>query len=116
MGRITDKQAERAMRLLAEACGAKLLDDVMARSKRGLAEPKREGAWLLDHNSAYGGYVIAAITASSPPREGEDPTQFYTAETHPLWEERCSGQEFVDRCHAARQAIAYKARKRRGRA
>lgn len=90
MTRVTRKDAERAYNRLREALGK---DD--AYSIR-IHDPAREGAWLLDYNPAYGGYVIAEIVADSPPREGEDRPQGYTAESRPFGHERKSAREFVD--------------------
>jgi hypothetical protein len=98
--RYTRKNAEAAFAALAEACGATLLDPAWP-----ITDARRDGAWLLDHNSTYGGYVIRAICPSSPPRPGEDRPQTYTAETTPLRDERLSTGEFVRSCWTAVRAI-----------
>jgi hypothetical protein len=97
--RYTRKNAEAAFEALAEACGAVVLDYSWP-----ITDERRDGAWTLDHNSTYGGYVISAICPSSPPQDPHDP-QTYTAETTPLRDERLSTGEFVRSCWTAVRAI-----------
>jgi hypothetical protein len=82
--RFTRKDAQRAFERLAEAVGATIADPTWA-----IDDPRREGAWLLDHG--YGGYVVAAYTKSSS-IAGEPQT--YTAETHPLGDGHMPAREF----------------------
>ncbi len=94
--RYTRKDAGRAFERLREAKGARLASDY------GIYDPEREGAWALDHNATYGGYVVVEIIASSPPRKGEDRQQSYTAEHHPLGNARLPAREF---CYAVNFAL-----------
>lgn len=94
--RYTSKHAQSAFERLADAVGATIADPAWK-----IADPRREGAWILDHNSVYGGYVIAAYVAGSPPYAGDDRPQTYTAETHPLGSERYSAREFCERVNFA---------------
>ncbi len=53
---------------------------------------KELGAWSLDHNSVYGGYVIRALR----PTGGED---------EPMGSERCKAGEMVAKMNFAMRAI-----------
>lgn len=100
--RYTKRDAEGAFNRLREALEKPLASDF------GIHDPQREGAWLLDHNSVYGGYVIAEIVADSPPRPGEDRPQAYTAENRPFGHERRTAREFVDFVSAVMRGMALK--------
>jgi hypothetical protein len=97
--RYTSRDARNAFEHLAETMGVRIVDPSWK-----ITDPRREGAWLLDHNGVYGGYVIAALVKSSPPRDGSPQT--YTAETHPLDSYRRSAREFSQMCHFAARAVA----------
>lgn len=101
MSRYTKSDAHAAFTTLAEAAGATILDPSWK-----ITDPRRDGAWLLDHNGTYGGYVIAAICPSSPPSDPTQP-QTYTAKTHPLGNERYATREFTQRCWFAVRAIVF---------
>lgn len=102
--RYTHRNAVAAFEALAETVGAPLASDYP-----DIHDARRNGAWLLDRNHTYGGYVIAAHVPDSPPRPGDDRPQAYTAETHPLGSERRSTRDFVTGCWLAVRAIgAYK--------
>lgn len=107
MSRVTRSMVESAFERLADASGARILDPSWK-----ITDKRRDGAWKLDHNGVYGGYVIAAICPSSPPREGEG-KQTYTAETMPLGYERKSAAEFFDACNFACRALAFRKSSRR---
>lgn len=98
--RYTTKHAESAFAALADAIGATVAD-----SSWGISDPRRDGAWFLDHNATYGGYVIRAYVPSSPPRDGDDRPQSYTAETSPLDDRRRSAREFCETAWFAVRAI-----------
>jgi hypothetical protein len=98
--RYTRRDAVAAFEHLAESVGATIADPSWP-----ITDPRREGAWLLDHNGVYGGYVIAAYVKSSPPRAGEDREQAYTAQTHPLTDYRMPAREFSRMCHFAARAV-----------
>ncbi len=85
----TRRDAEGAFRRLADANGATIADPSW-----GIHDTRREGAWILDHNATYGGYVIGAYCADSPPRD--DRPQAYTAVTHPFGDDRRTAREFCD--------------------
>jgi hypothetical protein len=97
--RYTKRDAERAFEHLAETMGVRIVDPSWK-----ITDPRREGAWLLDHNGVYGGYVIAALVKDSPPRDGRP--QAYTAQTHPLTDYRQSARDFSQMCHFAARAVA----------
>jgi hypothetical protein len=105
--RYTKRDAERAFEALAEACGATVLDYSWP-----ITDERRDGAWKLDHNGVYGGYVIAAILPSSPPHD--DSPQTYTAETHPLDSMRRPAREFAQTCWMATRAIGFARTHRNG--
>lgn len=88
--RYTTKNAEAAFERLAAALGkstAKTGGPIWARiGDRNVA---RVGAWLLDHNSIYGGFVVAEIV-----NEGG-------GESHPLGERRMSAREFCEAVYLA---------------
>lgn len=101
--RYTKRDAERAFERLAEAVGATLAD-----SAWGIHDPRRDGAWFLDRNPVYGGYVVAAYVRDSAGREGDDRLQAYTAQTHPLGMMRRSPREFCDAVNFALHVKAFK--------
>lgn len=91
--RVTRTEIERAFEILTDALGKELAfrsDDVRDAEGRWRAPV---GAWLLDHNSAYGGYVIREYV-----NEGGGVTE-------PLGSRRRTGREFVDVCRFALAAI-----------
>jgi hypothetical protein len=97
--RYTKKDARAAFERLAAAAGATIAD-----SSWSIDDPRREGAWILDHNGTYGGYVIAAyVKSSSTPGK----PQTFTAETHPLDMRRRPAREFAETCHYAARAIEF---------
>lgn len=87
--RVTFKDAERAFLRLCEAKGKTLAREYP------IHDPAREGTWELDYNPTYGGIVIQEIVADSPPRDGDDRPQAYTAVTCPMGYERRTPREFV---------------------
>lgn len=89
--RYTRRDAEAAFKRLAAANGATIADPSW-----GIHDPRREGAWTLDHNSVYGGYVIHAYCADSPPEPGSGRKQAYTAVTCPMGHDRRTAREFCD--------------------
>jgi hypothetical protein len=97
--RYSEQDARNAFEHLAETMGVRVAD-----RSWDIHDPRREGAWILDHNGAYGGYVIAAYVKDSPPRDGRP--QAYTAQTHPLTSYRQSAREFSMSCHLAARAVA----------
>lgn len=99
--RYTTRDAQAAFETLAAIAGARVLDSAWK-----ITDKRRDGAWKLDHNGVYGGYVIAAICPSSPPSDPTQP-QTYTAETHPLGDGRYSAREFCGRCWFASRAIGF---------
>jgi hypothetical protein len=106
--RYTSRDARAAFEHLASVAGATIADPSWK-----ITDPRRDGAWILDHNGVYGGYVIAAYVPSSPPTDGRPQT--YTAETHPLGEGRFSARDFCNRCHFAARAIGFAKRPARER-
>jgi hypothetical protein len=99
--RYTKRDARNAFEHLAETMGVRVADPAWP-----ISDPRREGAWILDHNGVYGGYVIAAYVPDSPPRPGDDRPQAYTAQTHPLTDYRQSARDFSQMCHFAARAVA----------
>jgi hypothetical protein len=97
--RYTKQDARNAFEHLAETMGVRVAD-----RSWDIHDPRREGAWILDHNGVYGGYVIAAYVADSPSRDGRP--QAYTAQTHPLTDYRQSARDFAQMCHFAARAVA----------
>jgi hypothetical protein len=106
--RYTRRDVEELTLRLALATGNRIAD-----ADWKITDRRREGAWFIDHNSVYGGYVIAAYVASSPPREGDDRPQSYTAQTHPLGDARRSAREFCEAAHFALRALGAQKRRRR---
>lgn len=106
--RYTRRDAESAFQRLADAVGAKIADPAWK-----ITDKRREGAWILDHNSVYGGYVIEAYVPDSPPHD--DRPQAYTAVTQPFGYERRSAREFAGACHFAARAVEASRGKRRRR-
>jgi hypothetical protein len=98
--RYTKRDAVKAFEQLAEAVGATIADPSWK-----LTDPRREGAWVLDHNGAYGGYVVEAYVADSPPRDGRE--QAYTAVTCPLGYERRSARQFCEHVNSVTRAMDY---------
>jgi hypothetical protein len=96
--RYTRRDAEAAFERLAAAVGAKIADPSWK-----LTDRRRLGAWILDHNSVYGGYVIEAYVSDSPPRD--ERKQAYTAVTRPMGDTRRNARDFADACHFAARAI-----------
>lgn len=90
--RITRAQCASVLESLATVCGATMADPSWP-----ITDARRDGAWFLDYASCYGGYVVRAYAASSPV---EHRPQTYTAESEPLWMERCNARQFFDRCVA----------------
>lgn len=91
--RVTRAHAEAAFVRLAERYGATVAEQAWA-----IDDPRREGAWFLDHNGAYGGYEVRAYCASSPPARGqlgEYQPQCYTAEDVVFSGGRRSARDFV---------------------
>jgi hypothetical protein len=92
--RYTKRDAEAAFTRLREAAGKRYAYDFPIHDRQ------REGAWALDYNSAYGGYEIVEIVADSPPRDGDDRPQAYTAHSVVSGRRR-TAREFVEWCNAA---------------
>ncbi len=59
-------------------------------------DPFRVGAWTLDHNATYGGFVIAEIVNE------------HGGETRPFGDRRMSAREFVQSVDFALRAIEVK--------
>lgn len=73
MTRYTRKDAERALGRMAERKGWTLADDSWS-----IHDPRREGSVFL--YNPHGSYVVVAeYVADSPPRDGDDRPQAYTA-------------------------------------
>jgi hypothetical protein len=98
--RFTRKDARRAFERLAEATGATIADPTWA-----IDDPRREGAWTLDYNGVYGGFVICAYVKSTT-IEGH--AQTYTAITNPLGMERRPAREFWYTVHFAIRVLELK--------
>jgi hypothetical protein len=99
MERYTRRDTEMAFARLADAVGAKIADPAWK-----ITDKRRLGAWTLDHNGVYGGYVIAAYVSDS--HYSDDPRpQTYTAETHPMGDRRHNARDFAQMCHFAARAI-----------
>lgn len=96
--RYTRNDAVAAFERLADAVGAKIADSTWK-----ITDRRRLGAWSLDHNGVYGGYVIQAYVADSTPADGRP--QAYTAVTLPMGERRQSARDFAQACHFAVRAI-----------
>lgn len=95
MDRYTTKNAEAAFERLAGKLGkstAKSGGPIWTR--QGDRNVARVGAWALDHNSIYGGFVIVEIV-----NEGG-------GESHPLGERRRPAREFCDVVYFAERALA----------
>lgn len=92
--RISRADLARMLETVAELAGATLADDAWP-----ITDPRRDGAWFLSHNSAYGGWDVRCYRPS-----GENT---FTAEGFPLWEDRCSARMMHDRLHAAAHALRY---------
>lgn len=97
MERYTRRDAEQAFERLADAVGAKVADPAWKTTDK-----RRLGAWTLDHNSVYGGYVIEAFVADTPRDDGH---QAYTAVTRPMGDYRHTARDFAQMCHFAVRAI-----------
>ncbi len=94
MDHYTRRDALAAFKRLADAKHATIADPSWA-----ISDPRRDGAWFLDHNATYGGYVIIAYMPSLPPRKGEEQLQNYTAEACPMGYERQPARQFVEMCN-----------------
>lgn len=94
MERITHKHAERAFEILATEMGKQYSPKTPAWTQRKDGTNKATvGVWMLDHNSTYGGYVIAEMS-------NED-----GGENSPLGDTRMGAREFVQACHMAARAV-----------
>jgi hypothetical protein len=100
--RYTKRDAVKAFERLAEATGATIADPSWK-----ISDKRRLGAWTLDYNGVYGGYVVNAYVADSPPREGDDRPQAYTAITCPLGYERRTAREFCEHVNSVTRAMDY---------
>lgn len=98
MDRYTRHDAEMAFERLAKKLGKDSSEPVWTRvGDRNVA---RVGAWILDCNFVYGGFVIAEIVS-----EGG-------GESHPLGERRMPAREFCQSVYFAERVLSVETRDR----
>jgi hypothetical protein len=94
MDRYTTKNAESAFERLAAKLGkSTATTGGPIWTRQGDRNVARVGAWLLDHNSIYGGFVIAEIVNDGG------------GESHPLGDRRMPAREFCQTIYFAERLL-----------